>query len=263
MAHWLNDAIKVREEKKWYSEENRLTDARKYFEDNKSIAETLQEEVAEFAASKVATKIRAERRKFLNEKLKPYGFTFDEYSKNADKVKEIKKYDEEWNAIRERFRNDYENGEFSSVDEANKKLNEALDNWKKTGKYKDLFDTFEHQRQLYGQYQAEWGKATGMKAVSDVWSSKSDFGFGYGHPRSYYNKSEFNPEPEKLVADELWANFFGSLACNNQVCLETTKKYFPRTCEKMLKLIDMLKGKREESEKMKEQIERFQRGESL
>ena len=264
LGHYLNAKNTIREEHGWRTESLPLIESHILFKDDyKSVAETLQEEIKEFAASKVAPKIRAERRKYLNERLKQYGFTSEEYERNLDKSKDILKTDAEWLDIKDRIKNDYDNGEFESIEAANKKLNEELERWKKTGSHKELFATLDYQRPYFRKYQAEWAKLTGIKAVSDVWSSKSDFGFGYGHERGYYKKSWFNPNPENLVADELWANFFGSLTTNNRKALETTQKYFPRTYEKMLKLVDYLNGKREDYLKKKEVIERFQRGEQI
>lgn len=264
LGHYLNAKNTIREEHGWRTESLPLVESHILFKgDYKSVAETLQEEIKEFAASKVAPKIRAERRKYLNERLKQYGFKSEEYERNLEKSKDILKTDAEWLDIKDRIKNEWDNGMFESIDAANKKLNEELQNWKKTGSYKDLFASLDYQRPYFRKYQAEWAKLTGIKAVSDVWSSKSDFGFGYGHERGYYKKSWNNPNPENLVADELWANFFGSLTTNNHKALETTQKYFPRTYEKMLKLVDYLNGKRTKYLQEKEQIERFQRGEAI
>lgn len=260
IGHWLNDSFKTSESEKWYSRENMLTETHKYFEDRKSVAETLQEELNEFAANKYAPKIRAERRKFLNEKFKPFGFTFEEYTKNRDKSLEILRTDPEWNRIRDDVKARYFDGEFPTAAAANKHLNDLLVKWKLTGPHWAFFGIFEEQRKLYTQFQSEWGKATGMKGVSDAWSSRSDYGFGFGHDRAYYNKSSQNPEPEKRIADEFWANFFGALTTNNHVSLETTKKYFPRTTEKMLKLVDILKERKEKNDMMLETIRKFQEG---
>lgn len=264
IGHYLNAQNTIREEHGWRSESLPLVEAHVLFKDDyKSVAETLQEEIKEFAAAKHAPRIRKERSKYLNERLKQYGFTCEEFERNIKKSKDILASDAEWLDIKDRVVNDWQNGRFESREEANKKLREELMNWKENGSYKDLFTAIEYQRPYFRKYQDEWGKLTGIKAVSDVWSSKSDFGFGYGHPRTYYNKSWNNPNPENLVADELWANTFASLTTNNQASLETTKKYFPRTYEKMLKLVDYLKDKRTKYLNMKSEIEKFQNGEAI
>lgn len=263
LGHYINESFKTTESEKWYSTENGLTDTHKFFEDKKSVTETLQEEIKEFAASKIAPKIRAARKKYINERLKPYGFTLEEYDRDVDKSNSILRTNEEWLRIRQRVVNDWQSGIYPTVADANRKLNEELQYWKENGAYKDLFARLDERRPAYRKFNAEWGKKEGIKAVSDVWSSKSDMGFGFGHPRSYYNKSSMNPEPEKLVADELFANFFAALSVSNNKVLETTQKYFPRTYEKMVKLVEILKDKKSKYEEMGKAIERFQRGEAI
>lgn len=263
LGHYLNEVNKTQEEMKWYNTDNRLTETHKFFEDKKSVAETLQEEVKEFAANKYAPKIRAERKKYLNQRLKAYGFTAEQYERDFDKSKDILKNDGEWLDIKDRIRDDWNNGVFPSIAEANKKLNEELEKWKLTGTHKELFARLNIQRPIYRKYQGEWGKLTGIKAVSDVWSSKSDYGFGFGHDRKYYNKSWYNQEPEKLVADELFANFFAALTTNNKQVLETTEKYFPRTYGKMVKLVEILQERKNKYDEMQKTIERFQAGETV
>ena len=261
LGHFINDAFKITEEHGWHSEEVILTDAHKIFDDFKSVSETLQEELEEFSLNKYAPKIRADRRKYVNQKLKPYGFTVEQIDRDFDKAKEIMK-SEEWQSIRNRIKSDWETGAIT-IEEANGRVKEALANWKKTGSYKDFFEQFEKQKPIYLKYQNEWAKLTGIKAVSDVWSSKSDYGFGYGHERGYYKKSWANPEPQSLIADELWANFMSAKTTHNNKVLETTQKYFPRTYEKMVKLVEYLDKKRLEDERNKEEIARFQRGEKI
>ena len=69
------------------------------------------------------------------------------------------------------------------------------------------------------------------------------------------------PNPESLIADELWANFFGALTTNNQAVLDCTKKYFPRTYEKMIKLVEHMNDKKQKMDSMKAEIKKFQEGE--
>ena len=89
LGHYINEVNKTKEPNKWWQDDNRLTETHQFFEDNMSVAETLQEEIKEFAANKHATRIRAERKKFLNQRLKPYGFTAEQFERDSDKTKDI------------------------------------------------------------------------------------------------------------------------------------------------------------------------------
>lgn len=246
LGHYLNDAYKIREKEKWYFENRKLTDAYSIFDDNISIADTLQEEIKEFSANGYPPKIRKEKSKFVNERLKQYGFTDKEYERLTDNAKQALK-SEEWQNIKNSVVSDFNNGRFENVAKANEYLKEQLNIWKKNGSYKDLFSEIDSKRPYYSDACNEWYKATGINAVSDVWSSKSDFGFGLGHDRQYYSKKPYGgDEPKSMVADELFANFYAAFTTNEKATLETTKKYFPRTYDKMLKLVDYLKGKQKE-----------------
>ena len=262
LGHYLNEVNRIREDEKWYMTDNIMTSTHSYFDDKLSVAETLQEELKEFAAAKHAASIRAEQRKYVNAKLKPHGFTAQEYEKLLDKGNDLIRTNAEWLDIKDNIKNDYMNGEIT-VDEANKRVQIALANWKKNGSYKDVFSKLDEQRPHYRKYMDEWTKVNGIKAVSDVWSSKSNFGFGYGHSRDYYKKSWMNPNPEERLADELFANYFAAMTTHNQQVLETTKKYFPKTCEKMVKLVEILNDKKKKHDEMKEVIDKFQRGETI
>lgn len=263
LGHYFNSSNSISEKEQWHVMKKKLTDARSLFEDKKSVTDTLQEELKEFAANKYAPVIRKEQHKYMNEKLKPFGFTAEEYEKNLKKYNEIMKNDPEWRSIFNQLQTAFNQGRFNSVDDANQRLQEELRRWKATCQHKDFFAMMEQQRPHYKKINAEWGKLSGIQAVSDAWSSKSDFGFGWGHPRSYYKKSYYNEHPEELVADEMFANFYGAWTVNNKAVLETTKKYFPRTYDKMVKLVEHVKEKRANYIKMGEEIAKFQRGEQI
>lgn len=244
LGHYMNASNKIKEKNKWYYTDRKLTDATTIFQDEISVADMLQIELKDFSANKYAPQIRKEKYKMVNELLKEHGFTAQEYEKLAEKQKDALA-SEEWQTIKERIKNDYDNGRYATVSDANKVLRERLAEWKKTGSYKDLFAEIAEKRPLYSNACNEWYKKSGIAVVSDAWSSKSDFGFGLGHSRSYYNKSYQNQEPQSLVADEFWANFFAAYTTNDSTILETTQKYFPQTYEKMVKLIDYLNDKKE------------------
>jgi hypothetical protein len=263
LGHYVNENNSISEKEKWYVAKKKLTDARTLFDDNKSVTDTLQEEIKEFSANGYAPLIRKEQRKYMNEKLKPYGFTMQEHDRDIKRYSEIIQTDPEWQARKAKLQRMFEEGQLGSLEQANETLQKELQHWKATCQHRDFFKQFEEHRQHYNRINAEWGKLTGIQAVSDVWSSKSDLGFGWGHPRSYYKKSYYNEHPEELVADELFANFYGAWTVNNKAVLETTKKYFPRTYDKMVKLVEHVKEKRANYIKMGEEIARFQRGEKI
>lgn len=263
LGHYLNANNKVREREQWYDTNKMLTDAKTLFDDGKSFAETLQEEIKEFSAAGYPPKIRKDKSKFMEEKCMQHGFSAKEYEKSVDKTREVLKTDAEWLDIKDKLKTAYDNGEFESMDSANRKLQEELAIWKKTGSHKELFAFVDEHRADYRNAVNDYEKQNGIRAISDVWSSKSDFGFGFGHDRSYYRKSWANPDPESRVADELFANLFGAMATHDNAVLETTKKYFPRTYEKMLKLIEHVKGKKAQYDEMQDKIAKFQRGEQI
>ena len=248
LAHYMNATNRIKEKKLWYYDYNKLTDASTIFDDTISVADSLQIELNDFAAAKHAVKIRKEKRKFVDEKLKQYGFTSQEYEKLAEQQKAAVE-SEEWQTIKARIKNDFDNGDYSSVAEANKALKARFEEWKKTGSYKELFSKIKEMRPLYSDACNEWYKMTGIQAISDAWSSRSDFGFGLGHQRSYYNKSRSNTNPASLIADEFFANFFAAYTTNDKPALETTQKYFPETCKKMLELIKYIRTPKENGEK--------------
>ena len=241
IGHYLNENNKVFEERKWFRTNVKLTDAKTIFDDGKSLADTLQEELKEFSAKKYAVAIRKEQAKYLDERLKQYGFTSKDYNKLVDEVRAAKD-SEEWQAIKQKIKNDFDNGVYDSVRDANNKLKAEFENWKKTGSYKEIYEKLDKWRKPYNEIINGWFNETGIHAVSDVWSSKSQFGFGLGHDREYYSKSR-NNEPESLLADEFFANVFGSYTVGGEQVLETTKKYFPQSYEKVLKLVEYIKTK--------------------
>lgn len=264
LGHYLNDVFKIREDEKWYRVSHILTDSFSLFEDKKAVSETLQEELKEFTANKNPAKIRKDKYKYANNILKQYGFTAEEYEKNIDKGLYLVNNDPEWLSIKSRIQNDFNNNRFKDVDEANETLRRELAIWKKTGSYRELFDSIDRQRPYYVKASNEWFKKTGMQAVSDVWSSKTEHGFGLGHNRKYYSKDKYSSiDPKTKLADELFANFYAAYSTNDKASLETTQKYFPRTYDKMLKLVDYIKNKRTKNEEMKAAIEKFQRGETI
>lgn len=242
IGHYLNDQNKIRENVKWYSQTVKMTDAQTIFDDGKSVAETLQEELKEFSLSKVAPKIRKEKYNFVNPKLKPYGFTAQEYEALAEDLK-VAKEDPEWQHIKAQIKSDWDNGRFRTINDANEELRTQFEIWKMTGPYKDKYQQMAKWRPFYADATNEWYRTSGIHAVSDVWSSKSNFGFGLGHNREYYKKTWQNPNPESTLADEFFANVFGAYTTGSETVLETTKKYFPRTYEKVLKLVERLNAK--------------------
>lgn len=248
LGHYMNDTMKIREKHLWYMESHKLTDAETLFDDGISVADTLQEELKEFSANKYAPKIRKDKYKYVNGKLKEYGFTAQEFEKLLEQGHDAFK-SEEWVNKKDEIKNRYDNGEFGSLKDANIELRKQLEIWKKTGSYKELYAEIDEKKPIYKKFCNEWYKATGIQAVSDAWSSKSDFGFGLGHDRNYYSKKKYsNEEPKSMVADEFWANFFAAYTTNEQPALETTQKYFPRTYDKMLKLVEYIKSQKGKDE---------------
>lgn len=243
VGHYMNDTMRIREKHLWYMDRKKLTDAESLFEDEISVADTLQDELKEFAANKYAPKIRKDKYKYVDEKLKQYGFTAKEFEKKLEEGHDAFK-SAEWVSIKDEIKNRFDNGEFGSVKDANIELKKRLEIWKKTGSYKELYAEIDEKRPYYKAACNEWYKKTGIQAVSDAWSSKSDFGFGLGHDRQYYSKKYSNEEPKSMVADEFWANFFAAYTTNEKAALETTQKYFPRTYEKMLKLVEYIKSQK-------------------
>ena len=242
IGHYINDRNKVHENIKWYSHTVKMTDAQTLFDDGKSLADTLQEELQEFSASKVASKIRKDKEKYVNEQLKQYGFTMKDYENLTKELKYIRE-SEEWQKIQQKIKDDYDNGKYGSVSDANKDLRNRFQMWKEQGPYRHKYSQLDKWRPMYIKATSEWFSNTGIHAVSDVWSSKSDFGFGLGHSREYYKKSYKNPNPQSLLADEFFANVFGAYSVGGEQALETTKKYFPRSYDKVLKLVEYVKTK--------------------
>lgn len=257
LGHCLNDTFKIREQVQWYNENHSMTDAYFLFDDNVSVADTLQEELKEFSANKHAPKIRKDKYKYVNSKLKEYGFTAEDYEKLTDEGKQALHNSEEWQNIRARIQKEYDAGRIT-IKDANQEVRKQLEIWKKNGSYKNLFAKLDEQRPLYVKFCNEWYKASGIQGVSDAWSSKSDFGFGLGHSRDYYSKKKYSSvEPKSLVADEFFANFFAAYTTNDKPALETTQKYFPRTYDKMLKLVDYIKSIKTKVDQAKNEIGAF------
>lgn len=244
LGHYLNECYQLRENYSWYKTDKKLVEINSIHEDGKSLAITLQEETKEFANNKYAVGIRKEKEQTINKWLKEAGHDFKvkDYTRLKEEVADIWKTSEEWKAIRKEVQDDYyKNGVYKTLKEANKVLNERKEQFKKESSFKDKFKLYDEQRPIFSNFQEKWLLNSGMAAVSDVWSSKSNFGFGVGHPRDYYNKSYENPDPENKIANEFFANFFAALTVNNKNLLETTKKYFPRSCEKVMSLLKYIK----------------------
>ena len=238
IGHYINESGKIKEKEQWYYTNRKLTDARTIHDDNKSVADTLQEELDEFAKNKYAAKIRADKQKFVDGMLKEHGFTMKEFD-NLMLQSRDSFQSEEWQNIKSAVKNDYDNGKFGSISDANKYLQTKLQEWKKTGSYKELFAEIEQKKPYYKNATIQWYKKTGINAVSDAWSSRTEHGFGLGHDREYYSKKN---DGKSMLGDEMWANFFAAYTTNDTPILETTKKYFPRTYDKMVKLVEYMKG---------------------
>ena len=63
---------------------------------------------------------------------------------------------------------------------------------------------YEEQKAVAAPLESQWYKKTGIYVVSDAWSSKSDYGFGLGHPRSYYKTTGWNARGEENLGDEFF-----------------------------------------------------------
>ena len=241
-GHYINDSMSITENRGWMTTSVALSESRTFGDDGLSLRETIQSEMSGFTAAKIPQSIRKDKEKFINDVAKQYGFKYNEYERLKDECK--KTFDsEEYEKIRAEIQNNWENEEYPSKAAANAALKQAIDNWKKNGSFKELWGKLEEQKAVIAPLESQWYKKTGIYVVSDAWSSKSDFGFGLGHQRSYYKTTGWNARGEENLGDEFFANMFSAVATKNTTAIECVKRYMPRSYEKFMLIYNYLKEK--------------------
>ena len=88
LGHYMNDNNKVHENIKWYSHTVKLTDAQTIFDDGKSVAETLQEELKEYLESGEVEEL-ADLEEVLRAILDSKGVSYEEFEKRARNAEKL------------------------------------------------------------------------------------------------------------------------------------------------------------------------------
>ena len=253
VGHLINHKNKQQEQKKnWfgtYRDEVILTESKDLFEDGKSLRETIQEEIGEFSAKKIPQEIRKEQNKFYKEYFKNTNYD-EKLKKESNEF--VKQFHEEHGLerLKKTIRDSINSGEIP-VSTGQARLDYIFENWENQyPEYKKQSAIRKEQNKLFAEAQNKWFKETGMECVSDMWSSKADMGFGIGHTRQYYAKGSGYyaslKQAETLLGDEFFATMWGARVLNYTECIESTKKYLPKSYAKFEKLAKLIEEKQYE-----------------